>query len=227
MVSRWNRSQARIACACARRNCVQDGPARRGEGSMPAVLQDVPDGGGADLVAEAGEFAVDASVSPGGVLGGQAHDQGAQAGGDGGSTGSGGLGGPAAGDELAVPAQDGGRGDEQPEASADGEQSGEGGDQGAVGPAHPRARRASLEHGELVAQDQDLDLLGGVGSGAQHDPAQELGEHLVDQPQRHQRIMPGTCRGRTGRSRAVRRVSGTHRPEARGSQVGPGPPGLG
>jgi hypothetical protein len=54
-------------------------------------VQDGPDGGGADLVAEAGEFAVDAAVSPGGVLGGQADDQGAQAGGDGGSTGSGGL----------------------------------------------------------------------------------------------------------------------------------------
>jgi hypothetical protein len=40
-------------------------------------VQDRPDGGGADLVAEAGEFAVDASVSPVGVLGGQAHDQGA------------------------------------------------------------------------------------------------------------------------------------------------------
>ena len=52
-----------------------------------------------------------------------------------GRPGSGGLGGPAAGDQLAVPAQDGGRGDEQPEAAADGEQSGEGGDQGAVGPA--------------------------------------------------------------------------------------------
>ena len=66
---------------------------------------------------------------------------------------------------------------------------------------HPRSWRASLEHGELVAQDQDLDLLAGVGSGVQHDPAQELGEHLVDQPQRHQRIMPGTCHGRTSRSR--------------------------
>jgi hypothetical protein len=53
------------------------------------------------------------------------------------------------------------------------------------------ARSASLEHGELVAQDQDLDLLAGVGSRPEHDPAQELGEHLVDQPQRHQRIMPG------------------------------------
>jgi hypothetical protein len=46
-----------------------------------------------------------------------------------------------------------------------------------------------LERGELVAQDKDLDLLGGVGSSAQHDPAQELREHLVDQPQSHQRIL--------------------------------------
>jgi hypothetical protein len=52
-----------------------------------------------------------------------------------------------------------------------------------------------LEHGELVAQDQDLDLLAGVGSGTQDHPAQELGEHLVDQPQRHGRIMPD-CRRR-------------------------------
>jgi hypothetical protein len=26
-----------------------------------------------------------------------------------------------------------------------------------------------LEHGELVVQDEDLDVLGGVGSGVQHD----------------------------------------------------------
>ena len=39
MVSRWNRSQARIACAWARRNSVHDGPARRGEGSMPALCR--------------------------------------------------------------------------------------------------------------------------------------------------------------------------------------------
>ena len=39
MVSRWSRSQARIACACARRNSAQEGPARRGEGSIPAVCR--------------------------------------------------------------------------------------------------------------------------------------------------------------------------------------------
>jgi hypothetical protein len=41
-----------------------------------------------------------------------------------------------------------------------------------------------LEHRELVAQDQDLDLLTGVGSSPEHDPAHERGEHQVDQPQR-------------------------------------------
>jgi hypothetical protein len=71
----------------------------------------------------------------------------------------------------------------------------------------------------LMAQDQDLDVLGGVGSGLQHDPAEELGEHLVDQSQRHQRSMPGTCRGRMGKSRAVCTVSGTHRAAGDGSTV--------
>jgi hypothetical protein len=40
---------------------------------------------------------------------------------------------------------------------------------------------APVQHRELVAQDEDLDRLGGVGPGAQHHPAQELGEHEVDQ----------------------------------------------
>ena len=120
---------------------------------------------------------MDASVAPGGVLGGQADHQAAKAGGNGWSSRSGRLGGPAAGDQLAVPAQDGGRGDELPEAAAGREQSGEGGDQGTIGPGHPWAWCAPSEHGAVVTQDQNLDLFGGVGSGAEHYPAQELGEH--------------------------------------------------
>ena len=88
------------------------GAVASGGGIDACAVQDCPDGGGADLVAEAGEFAVDAAVAPGGVLGGQAEDQCAQAGGDGRSNGSGRLGCPAAGDQLAVPGQDGGGGDE-------------------------------------------------------------------------------------------------------------------
>jgi hypothetical protein len=36
------------------------------------AVQDVPDGGGANLVAEAGEFAVNTAAAPGGILSGQA-----------------------------------------------------------------------------------------------------------------------------------------------------------
>ena len=121
------------------------------------------------------------TVAPVGVLSGQAEREGMETGGDPWSAGSGGLGCPAAGDESLVPAQDGCGRDEHPESSAGGEQSGQGGDQGSVGPADPRSRSAPMEHRELVAQDEDLDLLGGVGPGAQHHPAQKLGEHEVDQ----------------------------------------------
>ena len=76
-------------------------------------MEDFPDRRGADLVAESGEFAVDAPIAPRRVLGGQAKDQSADAGGDGGSAGAGLRGGPAASEELAVPAQDRGRGDQE------------------------------------------------------------------------------------------------------------------
>ena len=69
------------------------------------------------MVAETGEFAVDATVAPGGIVGGKAHDQAAEASWDAGSAGSGGLGGPPAGDELSVPTQDRGRRDEEPESA--------------------------------------------------------------------------------------------------------------
>ena len=39
MVSTWAKSTARIAWACAVRNCRQVGPDRRGAGSMPAPLR--------------------------------------------------------------------------------------------------------------------------------------------------------------------------------------------
>src|SRR3954447_20258329 len=52
-------------------------------GVDPALAKDVPDGGGADPVAEAGQLAVDPAVAPGGILDGQAHGQGPQTGGDG------------------------------------------------------------------------------------------------------------------------------------------------
>ena len=129
------------------------------------AVQDLPDGGGADVVAEAGEFAVDASVSPRGVLGGQADRKSSQACGEGGSTRSPWLR-PAAGDEALVPAQDRRGRDEHPEPSTSGEEPGQGGHYGSVGPADPRSGSASVKHCELMAEDEDLDLFGRVGSRA-------------------------------------------------------------
>jgi hypothetical protein len=68
---------------------------------------------------------------------------------------------------LLVPAQDGGWCDQKSAAAASGQQSGEGGDDGAVGPVDPRSRCASLQDGQLMAQDEDLDLVGGVGAGVE------------------------------------------------------------
>jgi hypothetical protein len=56
---------------------------------------------------------VHAPVAPRRILGGEAHDQGADTGGDGWSARLAAWGGPAAGDELAVPAQERGRGDQE------------------------------------------------------------------------------------------------------------------
>ena len=91
-------------------------PGRSGPASFwidPRCVEDLPHGGGADLVAESGEFAVDAPVAPRRILGGQAHDQGTDARGNGGATRPSVRGGPAASDELAVPAQNRGRSDEE------------------------------------------------------------------------------------------------------------------
>jgi hypothetical protein len=132
--------------AWARRNCDQVGPVRRGAGSIPAA-EDRPHGGGADLVAESGEFAVYASIPPGGILRGQAHDQGADAGADGGSARARVRGGPAAADELPMPAQDRGRGDEQPAAAMSGQKPGEDGDHGPVAPTELWSGCAALQHG--------------------------------------------------------------------------------
>jgi hypothetical protein len=67
---------------------------------------------------------------------------------------------------------------------------GEGGDHGAVTPTDLWSWCATLQHGQLMAQHEDFDLVGGVGAGVEHHPAQQHREHLVDQLHRHRRIMP-------------------------------------
>jgi hypothetical protein len=77
IVSRWNRvaGEDRLGLRSEELYPGRFGPPRRGVDV--GGVQDSPDGGGAELVAEPGELAVDPPVPPHRVLGGQAHGQGA------------------------------------------------------------------------------------------------------------------------------------------------------
>jgi len=112
---------------------------------------------------------------------------------------------------LSVPAQDRRRCDQQSESATSGQQSGEGCDQGSVGPADLWPWCSSLQHRQLMAQDEDLDVFRGVGPGVQHHPGHEFREHLIDQLQRHWWIMPQLLRSQIASSAAGREVSGTHK----------------
>ena len=86
--------------------------------------------------------------------------------------------GPAPPDQVGVPAQQGARGDDQAQLAemAAGQQPGQRGQDRPVGPGQPRCPDLALEHGDLVAQDEDLGVLGAVGAGEQGEPA-EYAEH--------------------------------------------------
>jgi len=72
-----------------------------------------------------------------------------------------------------------------------------------------------LEHRELMAQDEDFDVLGSVSAESQRHLRLQLCEHLVDQLRRYLRIMSGWLGLRCSRSTAVSTISGTNRSEVR------------
>jgi hypothetical protein len=104
-MSKWAKSTARIAWAWALRNCVQVRPAA-GCGIYSGGVQDSPDRGCGDAAAKSNQFAVEASVSPGRVLPRQLNDQITNGLRGDWSSWSTALG-PAALDQLGVPAQQG------------------------------------------------------------------------------------------------------------------------
>jgi hypothetical protein len=77
-----------------------------------------------------------------------------------------------------MPAQQGSRGDNQPQPAelAARQQPGQRGHHRPVGPRQPRGHDLALQHGDLVAQDEDLGVLGPVRPGQQDQPA-EHAEH--------------------------------------------------
>ncbi len=101
-----------------------------------------------------------------------------------------GSGGPAAPDDVAVPAQDRVRGDQQPHPLAPRSRyhAEQGREQGPVRPVHGRAARIPpLQDGELVAQDQDLGGLPRLLTPGQPQPRGHPRDEKEGEPQAHER----------------------------------------
>ena len=84
-----------------------------------------------------------------------------------------------------MPAQDRVRGDQAMARSCSGQPPDEGGEDGPVRPVHARSWVGAAQDGDLVAQHEELDVLGGGRAAQQDQPAAEPGEDQVEQPQRH------------------------------------------
>ena len=60
------------------------------------------------------------------------------------------------------------------------------GEQGAVSGLQPRAWNLAAQHAELVAQDEDLQVLGGFAAGEQHEQLDGAAQRQVGEFRQHQ-----------------------------------------
>ena len=84
-----------------------------------------------------------------------------------------------------MPAQDRARGDQAVAAQPRRQPPDQGGEDGPVGPVQAWSRVGAAEHGDLMPQHQQLDVLDGRRASQQQDQSQDLLEDQIQQPQRH------------------------------------------
>jgi len=149
--------------ACARRNSVHVGPARLGGGPRPGRPEQGADRRRADADPGLAQLALDPDAAPARVLPGESQDERAEFGVDrrpAGATGPAVR--PLPPHELAVPTEQGRRGDEEGDPAVTPEHPTGCGEQDPVDGPELGSARCSPKHPELVAQDQDLEVLGAV-----------------------------------------------------------------
>ena len=134
-------------------------------------------------MAQAGQLAVDAAVSPGRVV--PCHLQHQRPYGLRCARPAGGAPRvrPPSADQGRVPAQQGARGNDQVQLAevAAWQQPGQRGQDRPIGPGQLRRPGLALEHGDLVAQDEDLGVLGTVGPGKQGEPAEHAQHRRISE----------------------------------------------
>ena len=186
---------------------------RSGVDAGPA--QDQPHGGGRQPMAEPDQRAVEATISPAWVVRGQPQHQ---LSGDrpGRWSGAASRHGPAAADQVRMPAQHRLRRDEQPRPAAAGDEPAQRRLQRPVGPRRPRSGDLPAQHRQLVTKNEDLRVLGGAAAGEQAEPVHRRPDDQVQQSWSHQlTIMPDCSGRRTSRPDRADEVLGTHRHPSR------------
>ena len=138
-----------MSCRCAAR-------APRGDLQGP---KDTADGGCADPVAELEQLALDSLVSPAVVLGREPLDQRGDLGADRRPSHPVRVG-PLAGDQAAVPAQDGAGGDQPVHPQPCRQEADQGGQDGPVRPVQPGPGISAAQYGHLMPQHQQFGILG-------------------------------------------------------------------
>jgi hypothetical protein len=84
-----------------------------------------------------------------------------------------------------VPGQESARGHDPVQPKTPGQQPGQRGDHGPVSPVRSRAGHLTMQHGDLVTEDQYLHVLGGIASHQQRQPAEHPNHGQVDQTDEH------------------------------------------
>ena len=91
---------------------------------------------------------------------------------------------PLPGDQTAVPGQQGAGGDDPMPMQVARESAGQGGQQCSIRPARARSE-LTAQHRDFVAQDQNLDVLGGGAAGEQPKPAEHRDRDQIRQSKQH------------------------------------------
>ena len=136
-----------------------------------------------DPVAELEQLALDPLVSPAVVLGGEPRDEGGYLGADRRPSCPVGAD-PLAGDQAAVPAQDGAGGDQPLRSQPSRQEPDQRSHHSPVGPVQPGPRMGPAQHGDLMPQHQKLGVLGGRRPGEQDQPVAQLDEDEIVQAER-------------------------------------------
>ena len=145
-------------------------------------------------VAECEQLALDSHVAPARILLRHAHHQGGEGVVDRWPSGPIRVGPPSA-YEAAMPAQDRVRGDQAMPTQRAGQPPDERGEHRAVCPVQAWSWVGAAQYGDLVAQHEELDVLGGGRAAHQQNQAEHLAEDQIKKPQGHGGDHPGALAG--------------------------------